>query len=203
MSQLSLLLKSQTRKDHSFTEQVMEAKALFSEDYTLESYQKHLTHLLKAHMVIDALIKPHKALLANNQLHHTSRVAELKKDLSQLQQSGHLSLDKTESHDMELADLVGLLYVVKGSLLGGQIIGKKLLDHFKRWSLDEKPSFYTLDHSDITHQEWASWCAKIDDLPRNQAFDTKAVSAAKKAFAIFCHPDHYGVFSLEETLTHS
>jgi heme oxygenase len=198
MAQLSLLLKSETRKEHSFTEQVMDAKALFSENYELQHYKQHLVHLLKAHLVIDALIEPYNSLLSKHQLEHQSRVAALKKDLYDLQEPIDLSVGISKNIQLDVPDLVGLLYVVKGSSLGGQVIGQKLQKHFERWSIPQKPHFYSLDNSNSTLQTWSTWCSTMDALPKNHEFIASTVAAAKMAFDIFCNPDNYGVFTLNK-----
>ena len=202
MTQLSQSLKKETRTHHSFTEQQMNAKAIFSEEYSADAYKNHLEQLLNAHTIIDHVAQQHLAAIESFNLQYISRVNDLKYDLKSLNHP--INFDKEHiSVSLKitgLAQLIGMLYVVKGSQLGGHFIGKKIDQHLKRWSIEKPQKFYKLSDAETLNAHWQAWCKHINKLSTGPSFNKEAIDSAKITFDVFCHPEDYATFKTESTL---
>jgi heme oxygenase len=192
-------LKKETRKEHAFTEKAMNAKAMFSKNYDLKSYTNHLFHLYKAHAVAFEIIFRYKYLLPSQSIIPKDRRLDLDVDLK------HLNID-VSSLNFEIIDsksfcdlpkLIGLLYVVKGSELGGHIIGQQIEKHRTRWQMPAA-NFYKLQDNKLLMKNWSEWCARVNKISYSDQFVSKAVESAKSAFDLFISPQKYAAFKILE-----
>jgi len=190
MPTLTEILKKETRKEHAQTEGMMNAKAMFSDDYSLEIYKEHLLHLYKAHRLVHAILEKNKDLLPNAELLPKSRCEDLEKDLIHLNYWHKNQFESFEhDHDFEsLAELLSLIYVVKGSELGGNVIGKQIEKHRIRWGVP-KAHFYQVTENTTLFEDWKEWCNAANDLATSDSFIEQAIAAAKKAFHLFEDPE--------------
>lgn len=190
--QLSEYLKQETKSIHAQVELAMGAKQIFSENYTKLQYSEHLLKLLKAHTVLNSIISKniHSNLFAS--VIPKNRISDIANDLdavSNTQNSIEIKLHESENFE-SIAALTGLLYVIRGSELGGQFIAKALDSHIKLWQIPEQ-KYYIKTESDITYQKWSIFCNHINSLSSELKFHEEALLAAKMCFQIFQNPEDF------------
>jgi len=184
-------LKEATKKIHAKTETAMDAKALFSPFYTIEAYRLHLTHLYKAHTLAFELISNNENLLPTASLLPENRCADLKQDLNLLNCATEPIISmQVNDFELELAHLIGLIYVVKGSELGGHIISKQIEKHHTRWELPAA-HFYKLVDEVSLRVQWIQWCKTANQYGTDQEFIDKAIEGALLGFELFNEPERY------------
>ncbi|UAM97926.1 biliverdin-producing heme oxygenase [Polaribacter litorisediminis] len=192
---LSETLRKETRKEHTHTEGVMNAKAMFSEQYSLDSYTKHLFHLYKAHCLVNYILTEKKLLIPSENLLPKNRVDDLKKDLLNLNFTDFYQnfCLKDENLFKSLPNLLGLIYVIKGSELGGNIIANQIKKHRIHWKTPSA-EFYKGSDSDHLKTSWTNWCNQVNKLADSEKFIEASVTSSKLAFALFANPDAFADF---------
>lgn len=188
-------LKKETRKEHTNTEGMMNAKAMFSDDYELITYSRHLTHLYKAHLLVQEYIKRNKHILPSIDLLPADRTKDLEDDLVHLKHDTlpvNITL-KDKTLFTTLPELIGLIYVVKGSELGGNVIGKQIEKQRIKWNTAPAKFYKTVEQDELMN-DWKSWCEKINHISSSEQFKNSAIDSAKVAFQLFTYPEQFGDF---------
>jgi len=188
-------LRKATRKEHAYTESKMNAKSIFSQKYTLKEYHDHLLQLYKAHCLVNEYINFNQIILPNQSIVPKDRREDLRIDLYQINNK-NVELKytiKDLSLFRSLPKLLGLMYVVKGSELGGSIIGKKIEEHRLSWKI-APARFYNLISHDQLIEDWKQWCKNINQLADSEKFIQEAIDSAKIAFSLFTNPEKFAEF---------
>ncbi len=127
------ILKEKTKNLHDLTEEKFQSEKIFRGDFTKEDYQKLL---LYNYHLINTFEKPVFELLTENhseklQLDKRTKLQFIQKDLAALAISENISLEKPLLKNE--AEAIGMLYVMEGSTLGGNVIAKNLgkLENFR------------------------------------------------------------------------
>lgn len=197
---LSEYLKEKTKKAHAFTEKTMDAKAIFSEDYSKDLYTLHLKQLLKSQSVMGLFIEssPHVNHFKNDL--PSIRLSELKHDLLQINDKKvavSISLKSKEIFN-DLPAFVGMLYVIKGSELGRNIISKAINKHLNNWHKSEA-TFYREKNADQVRNSWIQFCSTLNNISSDQVFFDKAVAGANLAFDIYTRPEAFANITIIES----
>ncbi|WGI24076.1 biliverdin-producing heme oxygenase [Halomonas alkaliantarctica] len=146
---LSEWLKRETRADHRRVDQHPALKPLLKRDLTLPEYATALSALyVPIASLEEALSIGLTALGAHYPL--TQRAALLKADMDQLGQ--HASVPHCASLPKSMASIVGMLYVLEGSRLGGAMIAR----HVKRVMGDQVPLRFFTTHP-LEEAQWADF----------------------------------------------
>jgi heme oxygenase len=194
-SVLTERLKKETRKEHANTEGMMNAKAMFSDEYDLDVYTNHLLHLYKAHCIVNTYITVNKSVLPSLALLPEDRSLDLKNDLLNLHCDSLPSNFKIKDNSLfkTLPELLGLIYVVKGSELGGNVIGKQIEKHRLKWDIPPAKFYKTVKHEDLM-ADWKAWSDKVNLIPCSEEFINASVNSAKRTFKLFGYPEQFGDF---------
>jgi heme oxygenase len=189
---LTEILKKETRKEHTNTEASMGAKSIFSDDYTIQLYYQHLQQLLKIHSTAHLIFNTCLDLIPNKKWIPENRSSDMMEDLKAIDSTfkiPHLTLK--ENHGFtNLPALIGLMYVIKGSELGGNIIATKIEAHNKHWHLPQV-RFYKHIEPTLLKEGWLEWCNKINEISADNDFIYKTVDGAKNAFYMCTHPEQF------------
>ena len=182
-SDVMAVLKSSTAEQHQNVETLM---PFFREQFSLEDY----THTLEAFL---GFFEPVERALSGAadwsaigiDIQDRSRAHLLRNDLCArgLSDSAIASLPRCSSLPPmgNLASALGCLYVLEGSTLGGQVIGRELA---RRFGIGESTgaSFF-LSHGSRVGEMWKEFCSVVRKHARQADSRQLAVEAAKQTFA--------------------
>lgn len=188
-------LRRSTKTAHAQTEKQMGAKAIFSATYSLQDYQKHLLQLLKMHHAAQLIFTACPELVLNAGLLPEDHRPRLRADLQAIDPAfdnlrGTLKTSEPFNHP---AALLGLMYVLKGSEMGGNIIAPKIESHCQRWQIPA-PQFYCAVEARTLHRNWKQWSERANALATDTAFVEKAIAGALAAFRLCAQPTDFVQF---------
>lgn len=155
-------LKLQTRPLHDKLERDLD---LLRADFTRDDY----TELLKRFYGIYSVLEPHLALTPERRKTHKI-LADL--DYLGVKNISDIPLCKTLPETSDESFVWGILYVLEGSTLGGQVLRK----HFeeKLNLLDQGLSFFS-GHGPLTMQMWKRFQSDLTTFGQSKKFNPKRV----------------------------
>lgn len=175
---LSEFLKENTKQLHDAVEAKFESRKIFDKSYTLDNYKKiiwlnYLFHLSFENKTFEA-IKEEAA--KNLNLNERKKLHLLEKDLDSL------GIEKVntakEIFVNNEAEAFGILYVMEGSTLGGNVIRKQLSVN----SEFENISFnYFGCYNDKTGEFWKNFKYALDSKFTENQYE-EVLNGAKKAY---------------------
>lgn len=181
---ISAILKEETKSLHTETEKRLNAKRIFSEDFTVQEYVKILQVLYIAHLLLEKQLEnirdPH--LFRFYQKHYTPHTHLIKKDLENLHA---FAKPKTPINTQEMNDMnaLGILYVLKGSSMGAIYIHKQLQETARRWP-HFSGKFYQTSASQ-TIEDWKNFCSSLETLGLTSENVNEVIEGARLAFKTF------------------
>ena len=123
---ISQTLKEKTKSLHDKLEQQFQSAKIFDKTYTLDNYRKliHFNYLFLLNFESDVFKALSKETAQNLHLEKRRKLPLIEKDLSSL------NIEKSEPENLpeivNEAEAFGVLYVMEGSTLGGNVIAKQL-----------------------------------------------------------------------------
>lgn len=177
-------LKEETKFLHAETEKRLNAKRIFSEDFTIQEYQQILQILYIAHEILEQqlenIITPNLNKFYKD--HYTLKYPLIRKDLEKLKASVK-AYQLPPSKGLNDLNALGILYVLNGSSMGAKYINKQLQGYEIKWS-NFSNEFYKASAS-ITLDEWKNFCYSLDSLGLNANEIEQVIEGAKYAFNTF------------------
>ncbi|MGB5942650.1 MAG: biliverdin-producing heme oxygenase [Leeuwenhoekiella sp.] len=180
-------LKIQTTKLHLQAEEKNKAKFIIDHSISYEDYCLLLQENNSAYTILENYISKYKHLLPDN----LKAFADTRKSnalLHDLQANRCVLVDWDLSSSQmpsapSCAALVGMLYVIEGSMLGGMYISRHIV---KCPQLQHLPpqTFFNGNAKDITRR-WKSFSEAVGGLTWSDAEVNEAIAAAKMSFDIF------------------
>ena len=177
-------LKKQTASLHQETEQDNLAKYILDHSITLEQYKTLLKQNYKAYATINRLIKLNQDLVPSNlkEFADDQKVKDLAQDLKRLD-AATPEVDVEDTKLVSPAELLGMLYVVEGSMMGGLLIRKNLascsnLEHI------ETHHFFGKNPPEVMSR-WKSFTAGVESKAYSEAEMDAAAEGANFAFSVF------------------
>ncbi|WP_344930872.1 biliverdin-producing heme oxygenase [Aquimarina addita] len=181
------ILKAGTALSHQEAEKKNLAKKIIDHTISLEEYKKLLFINWKAYRSIEQYLYQNKHILPNEltSLVSYDKSNRLQKDLNALgvlldhSQENSISCPENSSVD----SLIGFLYVIEGSMLGGMLIAKHIsqcpsLEHIRN------PYFFSGKSKDQM-KNWKEFCMYLNNQKYTESNIQKALDAANKAFTFF------------------
>lgn len=178
MPTLSEHLRETTKPLHDATEAKFESQKIFDKTYTLEDYKKilrlnYLFHLNFEDVAYDAISAETAEAI---QLDSRRKMDLLEKDLQSL---GMPKIEKTPGISVENeAQAFGIMYVMEGSTLGGNVIMKQL---------SRNPEFegtefnYFGCYADKTGEYWKNFKETLDSKFSEDQYD-EVLKGTQKAY---------------------
>lgn len=174
---ISEILKHKTKELHDSVEQKFNSSKIFEEDYTAEDYSKLLTYnylFLKNYEqpVLEILSEKYEESLQLQQRRKIHLFDLEKENLNSFRESACEIAVKSE------AEALGVLYVMEGSTLGGNMIAKKL---------EGNPDFYGKTfpyfrcYGDRTGSMWKNFKSVLDEVVREEDH-VEVLKGAEKAY---------------------
>ena len=179
-------LKLGTKSWHKSVERDTQMKRLMAADLAPSEYLQILQKLYQLHVGIEAKLKCGGAEL--HRLPLIERSATLARDI--LAMGGLLPVSKQNfaEHLMvaTVAETIGVMYVVEGSVLGGQIIAKRLSSSNNNSKRRDKFSVQFFSScNDNVMSRWNEFCMCADTNLSEQGQIENAVAAANATFSVF------------------
>ena len=175
---ISAYLKEQTKQQHDDTEAKLQSQKIFDKSYTLDDYKTLLIHNYKLINRYEHQIQEQLKNYSELKLDLRSKINSLKTDLNNLNISTE-NEEPTQNLENE-AEAFGALYVMEGSTLGGNVIGKQL----KRNPEFEGVEFnYFGVYGENTGPYWQEFKSIIDEKISEENYES-CVTGAKKAYQL-------------------
>lgn len=181
-------LKKNTQSTHKETELSNLAKYIMDHSITLENYKELLIRNYYAYYTTEQLLVNSVDHVDTDlkQFIGTHKSELLSTDLKSLNVPIDTSLCRLSDEDYTLqseAEIIGTLYVLEGSMLGGMLISKNLpkcesLKHIKTHHFFSKNPTILLDR-------WKAFREVVEGKYFNKHDEQKALNAAKKTFLTF------------------
>ena len=187
MTAVLAILKNSTKHLHDELEQVSFAREIMSKKLSINQYHE----LLRKNHTIYKQIEPqlNSALLNIGKLFpqnfHSSRLSHLKKDLTYFphQKNKNNTQHTFILNEKSTAAWLGVLYVLEGSRLGGNVIVKALKNNPHLKSIPEF-HFYQQENINIRNRWMAFRNAAKQEIQSDQEVEL-AVTAANQTFDFF------------------
>ena len=174
-SPLLLALRETTGPSHTALEQRL---PFFADTFDLAAYRR----LIEAYYGFHA---PLEALLAGHQEPERNKVPALTRDLLALSlspaQIDHLPLCHALPPVDDTASALGVMYVLEGSTLGGQVLRRAMAE---RLGIDAESGGAYLDvYGSATGRNWRTFLERLAQAPAE--FEAKTVNSAVATFERF------------------
>ena len=175
---LSTFIKENTKDLHQSVEEKMNAQAIFDQNYQLDDYKYLLGMNFRLHQQFED-----KAYAALSEDLRSQLNPNLRKKLHLLEKEANELTIQMSKTDIKIpilneAEALGIIYVMEGSSLGGNVIQKQL---------KKNPRFETIDfhffgcYGDKTGENWKSFLEIFNSqLDENQFEDV--LTGAQKAY---------------------
>ena len=172
-------LKEKTANFHDEIESKLESKKLFEGTFSDENYYKMLQ---VNHLFLKEYAEKIKRLLAVKDLgilHQTNfdKCRLIEKDLTELNLTELEAQNASELEDR--AEAFGALYVIEGSMLGGNVIAKTLK---KYPNLKDKSFNYFGHYGEKLGQSWKTFLRYINEEFTTEKEQSQVIAGAKKAY---------------------
>lgn len=176
---LSNYLKEKTANYHNEIEAKLESNKLFDGTFSDENYYKMLQVNHQFLKVYENAIKDFLTTKDIDVLAQTNfdKTALIEKDLQELNLN-NLAFE-TEANLSNRAEAFGALYVIEGSMLGGNVIAKTLK---KYPNLEHKSFNYFGHYGENLGQSWKTFLAYINEEFTTEEELNQAFEGAKKAY---------------------
>lgn len=175
---ISAYLKEQTKQQHDDTEAKLQSQKIFDKSYTLDDYKTLLIHNYKLINRYEPQIQEQLKNYTELKLDLRSKIESLKTDLNNLNISteNEAPIQNLENE----AEAFGVLYVMEGSTLGGNVIAKQL---------KKNPEFEGVEfnyfgvYGENTGPYWQEFKSIIDEKISEENYES-CVTGAKKAYQL-------------------
>lgn len=176
-------LRRETRQNHQTVEAVFYGEKIMDGSLTLSQYQDMIQKNQYIFQSLEREISEKYKLFFNNLNYHPnlSRHELLNRDLSQL---SALPIDYAINlPDYDSAEaLVGGLYVLEGSMLGGKMIGNKIKENENLVAVD---NFHFYDVKKKIGSDWKKFRNFAEDFIRDNSVFKEALRGANDTFKTF------------------
>ncbi len=179
------VLKQETSFLHKEAEEKNPAKYIIKNSITLEQYKAFLLQNYTLYKTLEDLLIYNKNLLtAPFQKFVSNQKSEaLKKDLSNLNIFLNDTKPLTINFSNNYESLLGVMYVIEGSMLGGQIIKNQIKKCEDLKNIPEQ--FFFGDASRTIQLRWSQFCKTLLEDSFTKEEVEQAVLSAKNTFLFF------------------
>lgn len=175
-------LKSDTKTFHRAVESARYPRALGNGELTVKQYGDYLRILLGVHCVWESKCAEFSDWLQYGiRINERTRIPQLKDDLSRLGVST-VSAAQINWQPNSFSDAAGLMYVLEGSTLGGNILAERIPKIFAGQVAAECTQYFHAYGSENARL-WREYCEFLDRFGESQpALQDEVIHAACSAF---------------------
>ncbi len=180
-------LRAATKPIHDKAETLSLASKIIDHTITKDEYKQLLLQHFKIYSAVETFVIKNKALLPNPICTYAGKLksSKLKQDLKE--NYGICEFDLPQITPIQLPatlpSILGALYVIEGSMLGGLLIKKNLQECVQLNFITEH--YFFNDHTKDVISKWKSFCAYIESTSFDKEEITMATYAAEETFTIF------------------
>ncbi|CAA7625737.1 biliverdin-producing heme oxygenase [Magnetospirillum sp. UT-4] len=172
-------LRDSTRADHALVESLPRMRRLFADDFRVDEFRDLLTRMLALHAPLEAVL----AVDPGAAVGYLPRVPLLQAGLAALGADPALARPAAVPELGNAASRWGALYVIEGSILGGQLIHRHICRLFP--DLPPAAAAFYLPYGDAAGPQWQRVRSALDAALASPAQLDRAVTAARATFAAF------------------
>ena len=178
-------LKKRTEKLHREVEADNLAKYILDHTITRSQYANLLLANFVAYNAIETKAQKNKYLLPTSlmQFADEAKSTALRTDLKQLGIATNPELLTADFEINSLSQLIGMIYVSEGSMMGGMLIARHL-DKCENLDSQLEHHFFNGKTKDILNR-WKSFTAAVNDAVFTEEEIDKAVETANATFKLF------------------
>ena len=175
---VSEYLKQNTAEFHDAAEKLFNSEKIFNKTFTLEDYKKiiNTNYLMLLHSEDQIFNSLNEKFAEKLQLDQRKKLPLIEKDLE------NLSLkNRATSHALEINnenEALGMMYVIEGSTLGGNVIAKQLS---KTEGFDNVAFNFFGCYQENTGPMWKNFKEVLDTEVTEENYD-EVLSGAKKLY---------------------
>lgn len=177
---VSEYLKQNTAEYHNAAEKLFNSERIFNKTFTLEDYKKiiHSNYLMLLHSEDKIFNSLSQRFSEKLQLNLRRKLPLIQKDLKSL------SLENKDAiHVLEIEnehEALGMLYVIEGSTLGGNVIAKQLS---KTEGFDDITFHFFGCYQENTGFMWKNFKEVLDSEVHQENYD-EVLSGAQKLYTL-------------------
>lgn len=175
---ISDYLKKNTADLHDAAEKLFNSQKIFDRTFTLDDYKKIITNnyimLLNSENEIFTYLSDQFS--EKLQLNERKKLGLIEKDLESLSIENQIPLQKVDISDQNEA--LGMMYVIEGSTLGGNVIAKQLS---KTEGFEEVTFNFFGCYQDKTGAMWKNFKEILDSEVQEEHYD-EVLAGAKKLY---------------------
>lgn len=168
-------LRESTRDQHSRLDQILEMKRLTSESVVVNDYKEYLQAFLSIYSAIEADIYKYSAQYLT-EIESNQRLPYIETDLQQFNVQNEV-LRNSSGIDLSGKEYLGALYVMEGSRLGGNLIGKHLMSHL---NLEKSDLEFLMTRPSV---KWSQIISLLNEQPEEN--HVEIIKGAQKVFQYF------------------
>jgi heme oxygenase len=173
-----VVLREQTRVEHERVEATVAMRELFDDTMNVSSYAQLLRGYFHLHMAWENRHASWLCKLASEGWKYESRLPALEYDLDSLEGVSETPVHQRAPEDAKQA--WGALYVIEGSLLGGQVIARQLAKRLPA----HQHRFFNLGSHRPSHA-WKDFQSLLDAALAEPEQLRAALLQARETFALF------------------
>lgn len=175
---VSEYLKQNTAEYHDAAEKLFNSEKIFNKTFTLEDYKKiiHTNYLMLLHSEDKIFNSLNGRFAEQLQLDQRKKLPLIEKDLESLSLENQIA-----SHALEVNnehEALGMMYVIEGSTLGGNVIAKQLS---KTEGFDEVTFNFFGCYQENTGPMWKNFKEVLDKEVAEENYN-EVLSGAKKLY---------------------
>lgn len=175
---VSEYLKQNTAEYHNAAEKLFNSEKIFNKTFTLEDYKKiiHTNYLMLLHSEDKIFNSLHDKFGDKLQLEQRVKLPLIEKDLESLALENQKTSQRLEVNNEHEA--LGMMYVIEGSTLGGNVIAKQLS---KTEGFDEVTFNFFGCYQENTGPMWKNFKEVLDTEVSEENYN-EVLSGAKKLY---------------------
>jgi len=176
---IAQILKEQTRDRHDTIEAITHSSKIFDNTFTVEDYKKLLTiNGLVVNGFMDAIFEQLPAVV-QAQLNFTaaSKKEAISKDAAEL--NINMNAPKQTLNEANLPFALGALYVMEGSMLGGNVIAKTLK---KDGNFEDHSFNYFTFYKDMLGPNWKNFLALLAEQVQTEEDQQSCLNGALQVY---------------------
>lgn len=168
-------LREATKDQHTKLDQISEMKQLTSDSVETDDYKNYLLAFLMIYSSIESDIYDNSSKYMEG-IHSNQRIPHLKNDLKYFE-TQNATKESGSELNLRKNEYLGALYVLEGSRLGGNIIGKHLQE---KLDLEKRNLEFLFARPSI---KWSQIISLLNEQPVEN--HVEIISGAQKVFQYF------------------
>lgn len=175
-------LKTHTAVWHAKTETALQAKRVFSDNFSEQEYCILLEQLYRAYTCLEKAICAAPENIQQVRREFYALKSELLEQDLVAMQNNIPTVQEIDTFFASEHEVLGALYVLRGADLGGKIIYKRLSAQVTKW---QHSSLLFYAEANQSPDNWQAFCSALDSFGTEKEYLEQALEGAIKAYQVF------------------